>query len=111
MNARHGTYLDTTQPICNTRVGSAQSGTATERLECSEVNKIRSRPTATYKQVYPPVDLCSFRSEELLIESVREYTFLYDPSDAGYHDNKKKDNAWTQISKKFEGWPDNDIKN
>ncbi|KAF5283852.1 hypothetical protein FQA39_LY04672 [Lamprigera yunnana] len=43
--------------------------------------------------------------QHILIESVREYTFLYDPSDAGYHDNKKKDNAWIHISEKFEGWP------
>ncbi|KAF5286310.1 hypothetical protein FQA39_LY04208 [Lamprigera yunnana] len=43
-------------------------------------------------------------SEELSIKSIREYIFLYDPSDAGYHENKKKDNAWTQISEKYEGW-------
>ncbi|KAL2737670.1 transcription factor Adf-1-like [Vespula squamosa] len=40
-------------------------------------------------------------TDELLIESVREYPFLYDVSDPGYHDNRKKDNAWQRISEKF----------
>ncbi|XP_035740651.1 uncharacterized protein LOC118449783 [Vespa mandarinia] len=41
-------------------------------------------------------------TDELLIESVREYPFLYDVSDPGYHDNRKKDNAWQRISEKFD---------
>ncbi|KAF7383862.1 hypothetical protein HZH68_014619 [Vespula germanica] len=41
-------------------------------------------------------------TDELLIESVREYPFLYDVSDPRYHDNRKKDNAWQRISEKFD---------
>lgn len=43
-------------------------------------------------------------SEELLIECVREYPFLYDASDVGYYDNNKKENAWKQISENFNEW-------
>ncbi|KAF5299455.1 hypothetical protein FQR65_LT01035 [Abscondita terminalis] len=39
-------------------------------------------------------------SDEVLIESVRLYTFLYDPKDRFYHDSIRKENAWMEISKK-----------
>uniref|UniRef100_A0A6P7GL85 Uncharacterized protein LOC114339527 n=1 Tax=Diabrotica virgifera virgifera TaxID=50390 RepID=A0A6P7GL85_DIAVI len=48
--------------------------------------------------------------EELLIESVREYPFLYDASDSSYHDNKKRDNAWVQISENFDQWTADDCR-
>ncbi|XP_028146890.2 transcription factor Adf-1-like [Diabrotica virgifera virgifera] len=48
--------------------------------------------------------------DELLIESVREYPFLYDASEPGYHDSKKKDNAWVQISENFDQWTADDCR-
>ncbi|GLH02750.1 Uncharacterized protein GBIM_08730 [Gryllus bimaculatus] len=42
--------------------------------------------------------------DERFILAVREYPFLYDTADPGYHDNRKKDKAWQQISESFQGW-------
>lgn len=39
-------------------------------------------------------------SDERLIESVREYVILYDPQNRYYHDNIRKENAWSEIAKK-----------
>ncbi|KAK7869357.1 hypothetical protein R5R35_012901 [Gryllus longicercus] len=42
--------------------------------------------------------------DERFILAVREYPFLYDAADPGYHDIRQKDKAWQQISESFQGW-------
>lgn len=68
----------------------------------------RIRPVSPPSQLISAADRLDTDStdpvtmDETLIELVRSYPLLYDPSDPAYYDNKRKDNAWRKIAEHFD---------